>query len=86
MKSLPDSPSTKRQKVCFQETNFSPGIENDRAEIGVEVPLTGGFGDSAANNDRLFQDLVAEFTYNLSFRNVLSTHLFPFLGGLYFKC
>ena len=49
-------PINKTAKVSFQEKNFSPGIENDRTEIGVEVPLTAGFGDSATNNDRLFQD------------------------------
>ena len=45
--------------VSFQEKNFSPGIENDRTEIGVEVPLTARFDNSAASNDRLFQDLAA---------------------------
>ena len=52
-------PINKTAKVSFQEKNFSPGIENDRTEIGVEAPLTGGFDDSAASNARLFQDLAA---------------------------
>ena len=39
--------------------NFSPRVENDRTEIGVQAPLTAGFDNSAASNDRLFQDLTA---------------------------
>ena len=69
---MPEAPSTKRQKVCFQEKIFSPRVENDRTEIGVEVPLTGGFGDSAENYDRLFQDLAAGYSEDQC--NVVSCH------------
>ena len=67
-------PNNKTAKVSFQDKNFSPRVENDRTEIGVEVPLTAGFDDSAANNDRLFQDLAAGYSEDQC--NGVSCHFF----------